>query len=152
MEKAELFSDFFSLVFTRNCSSHTTQVTERKGTNWENKELPTVGEDKVQEYLRTPKVHKSLRPDETHPCVLRKLVDEVVKPLPIILRCCGGQVKFPLRGKKGNITPFFNNRKKGSTKEQQINQSHLGAGKIMEQVLLESILRHLENKEVIHDS
>ncbi|GAB0203429.1 hypothetical protein GRJ2_002808500 [Grus japonensis] len=47
MEKAEVFNDFFASVFTSKCLSHTTQVAEGKGRDWENEELPTVGEDQV---------------------------------------------------------------------------------------------------------
>ena len=47
MEKAEVLNDFFASVFTSKCSSHTTQVAEGKGTDWENEEPPTVGEDQV---------------------------------------------------------------------------------------------------------
>ena len=47
MEKAEVLNDFFASVFTGKCSSHTTQVTEGKGRDWENEEPPTVAEDQV---------------------------------------------------------------------------------------------------------
>ena len=84
MEKAEVLNDFFASVFTGKCSSRTTQVTEGKGRDWENEELPTVGEDQVRDHLRNLKVHKSMRPDEMHPWVLREVADEVAEPLSII--------------------------------------------------------------------
>ncbi|KAK4821892.1 hypothetical protein QYF61_004408 [Mycteria americana] len=42
MEQAEVLNDFFASVFTGKCSSHTTQVTEGKGRDWENEEPPIV--------------------------------------------------------------------------------------------------------------
>ncbi|KAK4824825.1 hypothetical protein QYF61_019675 [Mycteria americana] len=55
MEKAEVLNDFFASVFTSKCSSHTAQVAEGKGRDWENEEPPTVGEDQVQDHLRNLK-------------------------------------------------------------------------------------------------
>jgi len=44
MEKAEILNDFCASVFTNKCFSHTAQVTDGKGKDWKNKELPAVGE------------------------------------------------------------------------------------------------------------
>ncbi|GAB0205664.1 mitochondrial enolase superfamily member 1 [Grus japonensis] len=122
-EKAEVLNDFFASVFTGKCLSHTAQVAE--GRDWENAEPPTVG-DQVQEYLR------NLGPDELHPRVLRELTDEVARPLAIIFEKSWQSGKVPADWKRGNITPFLR--------------------RIMEQILLETMLRHVEDKEVIGDS
>jgi len=58
MEKAEVLNEFFVLFFTVKCSSHTAQVTEGKGRDWENEAPDTVGEDHIQDHLRNLKVHK----------------------------------------------------------------------------------------------
>jgi len=47
VEKAEMLNDFVASVFNSKCSGHTAQVAEGKGGDWENEELPTVGEDQV---------------------------------------------------------------------------------------------------------
>jgi len=63
MEKLEVLNAVFVSVFTGKCSSHSTQVAEGKDRDWEKEELPTVGEDQVQDL----KAQKSMGPDEVHP-------------------------------------------------------------------------------------
>ncbi|KFZ65030.1 hypothetical protein N321_01091, partial [Antrostomus carolinensis] len=110
---------------------------------------PTVGEDQVWEHLRNLKVHKSMAPDRIHPWVLRELADKVAEPLSIIFEMSWQSGEVPADWKKGNITPIF---KKGN-KEDPGNYRPVSftsvPGKIMEQILLETMLRHMENEKVI---
>ncbi|KFQ48040.1 hypothetical protein N333_10626, partial [Nestor notabilis] len=109
----------------------------------------TLGEDQVRDHLKHLNVHKSMEPDEIRPRVLKELVNEVVKPLSIIFEKSWHSGEVPDDWKKANITPIF---KKGTVEDpgnyRRVSLTSV-PGKILEQILLDSIPRDMKNNEVV---
>ncbi|XP_041325762.1 triadin isoform X3 [Pyrgilauda ruficollis] len=112
----------------------------------------TSGKIRAQNRLRSLKVHKSMGPDKIQPWVLKELAEEVAMPLPNIFEKSWQSGGVPTDWKRGNIIPIF---KKGDKEEAGYDRSVSltpGSGKIMERLLLETLLRHKLNNEMIGNS
>jgi len=106
----------------------------------------------VRDHLSNLDTHVSMGPDGMHPCLLRELVDVIAKALSIIFERSWRTGDVPEDWRKANVTPAF---KKGK-KEDPGNYRPLSLPsilrKMMEQLILDVIIKQVEDKKIIRSS
>uniref|UniRef100_A0A8C3IGC8 Reverse transcriptase domain-containing protein n=1 Tax=Chrysemys picta bellii TaxID=8478 RepID=A0A8C3IGC8_CHRPI len=91
-------------------------------------------------------------PDTLHPRVLKELADVIAEPLAIIFENSWRSGEVPDDWKKANVLPIFEKGKKEDPGNYRPVSLTSVPGKIMEQFLKESIMKHLEERKVIRNS
>ncbi|KFO59836.1 hypothetical protein N302_08918, partial [Corvus brachyrhynchos] len=108
----------------------------------------TVSKDHVHNHLRNLNVCKSMEPDEIHSRVLSNFTDVVAKPLSRILEKSWQSGEVSGDWKKGTILPIFIQGRKEDLGNYSPVSLPSVPGEILEQILLEAGLRHMEKREV----
>ncbi|KFV83031.1 hypothetical protein N308_03123, partial [Struthio camelus australis] len=108
-----------------------------------------VEEDRVRDRLCKLDIHKSMGPDGMHPRVLRELADVITRPLSILLGRSWRSGEVPEHWKKASVTPVLKKGKKEEPGNYRPVSLTSVPGKVMEQLLLEVLTKHVEDKKVV---
>ncbi|KFQ06633.1 hypothetical protein N329_05933, partial [Haliaeetus albicilla] len=101
------------------------------------------------DHLRNLNIHKCMGPDKMHPRVLRGLADVGTQLFSIIFEKSWHSGEVPSDWRKGNITPIFQKGNKDNPWNYQPVRLTSMPSKIMDQILLEGMSKHMEEKEMI---
>jgi len=80
-----------------------------------------------------------------HPLVLKELADVIDEPLSIILERSWRTGEVPRDWRKANVTPSFKKGKKEDPENTSVSLTSI-PGKVMEQLILEVIIKQVEKK------
>ena len=106
-------------------------------------------EEEVLKKLKKLKPEKSSGPDGMHPLILNKCADSIAHPLSMIFTKSYKEGRVPTDWKEANITPIF---KKGNRNDpgnfRPVSLTSVVC-KTMESIMKDSILRQVEEKEIM---
>jgi len=106
----------------------------------------------VRAHLSNLDIHKSLGLDEIHPRVLTELADVIAEPLSIIFERSWRTGEVPEDWRKANATPGFKKGKEENSGNYRLISFTSIPGNVMEQLILEVIIKQVEEKKVIRSS
>ena len=148
-EKAEVLNDFFQSVFTSEDDDLPVPPTY----NYED-ELSNfpISEEKVKKLLSELHPGKAAGPDGLHPMLLSKTADALASPFTILFRQSLSEGKIPEDWRKAKVCPIFKKGSRLSANNYRPVSLTSVVCKIMEKLVRENIIKHLEMNKLINDN
>ncbi|PKU33838.1 rna-directed dna polymerase from mobile element jockey-like [Limosa lapponica baueri] len=103
----------------------------------------------VTDLLQHLDAHRSMGLDGIHPKVLRELADVLTKPLSIAYQQSWLTREVPVDWRLANVMPIYKKEDPGDYRPVSLTSV---PGKVMEQIILSAIMRHIPNNQVIRPS
>ncbi|CAM5162260.1 unnamed protein product [Natator depressus] len=148
---AEVLNDLFVSVLTKKVGGDWTSTIVNTRENEVGSEAK-IGKEQVKNYLDKLDVFKSPGPDEMHPRILKELTEEISEPLTIIFEKSWKTEEIPEDWKRANIVPIYKKGNKDNPGNYRPVSLSSVLGKIMEQIIKQSICKHLEDSKVISNN
>ena len=152
-EKADVLNAFFTSAFKRQTGyPQVSPLSDMAALAGEQTEPPIIQEETVRDLLLQLNCHKSKGLDEIHPRVLRELAEVIAEPLSIIYPRSLLTAEVPEDCRLANVTPVY---KKGCREDPRNYRSvslTSVLAKIMEQIALREIMRHVQDNRGIRPS
>ncbi|GAB0179635.1 mitochondrial enolase superfamily member 1 [Grus japonensis] len=106
----------------------------------------------ISDLLHHLDTHKSMGLDGIHPRVPRELVEVLTKPLAFIYQQSWLTGKVPVDWRLANVMPIHKKGWKEDPGNYRPVSLTMVSGKVMEQIILTAIMRHVQDNQVIRPS
>jgi hypothetical protein len=111
-----------------------------------------INEELVYKKLAEINVNKCIGVDDLHPKLLYELRDELVKPLCVLFNLSLETGSLPQDWRDANVTPLFKKGSKSMAENYRPISLTSKIGKILESIIKDNIVNHLEKFNLIRDS
>ena len=149
-EMASVLNNFFASVFTREDNLH--QAPSTSTHDGEYIDTFTFMENDILRALNKLKTNKSPGPDKISPRILKEVKTVICKPLCMIFNKSLTSGKVPSEWKLANVTPIHKKGDKSIPGNYRPISLTSVVGKLMETIIRDKVVYHLEENKLIHDS
>lgn len=151
---ADLLNEYFSSVFTKEnyINAPEPEAVFKGDIETEGLLFIEITEDKVAKKLNNLDVNKCSGGDGLHPKMLFELRNELVKPLTKLLNLSINQGMVPSDWREAEVVPLFKKGNKSEPENYRPVSLTSVICKLMESILKDSILEHLDRFSLISDS
>lgn len=152
-EITECLNDYFSSVFTVENLNNMPEIEDIRLFEADNTlETLEISEGDVREYLNNIKLRKSPGPDGFTPMILKELKEEIYIPLTHIFNKSLEEGTVPVDFRLANVTPIFKSGDRSLPNNYRPISLTSIICKILESIIKERIIEHLDTHNLIRDT
>ena len=149
LEMAKILNDYFASVFTREDTNNIPLAAE---SHTEILEDINITFERVQKSIKSMKPNKAAGVDELVSSFIKGCAPGVLQPLVSLFQKSLSETRVPLDWKIANVTAIFKKGSRGDPANYRPVSLTSNVCKIMERIIKEETVQHLQRNSIIKDS
>ena len=146
-EKAEVFLEYFSSVFTKEPDATAMPFFDTRDYKTELRNIE-ITEQMVMDKLKKLKINKSPGPDAMHPRVIHEISSSIATPITIIFQTSLRNMELPMEWKHAKISAIHKKGKKILPSNYRLVSLTSILCKTQESIIRDSIIQHMKKNNL----